>query len=413
MKLMLHIGTPKCGSTALQGWLSRNDEALRRDGVHYCAAYGRPRNWLLPLLFQESFSPNQFTIGEGIRDMDDLRARGEAAAAAFDAEIDGARRSGARWFVISNETLQTGLATPERVERLEAFLKARFDHISAILVLRPQIDLWLSQASQLARVGRPVGLAQFEQRQNPALYDYLSAYEMWARRFDVTPVAFSRQTGIVDAFAGLLGVDPAGHDTEATANTRLDYRVIGFLNNLAHSRVTNGELIEDRNFIQRRFPFETPLTVSAEQARAFQARYADDNRALCERAGLPPDALEPDWSRFGDEGNIETLDRVDWSPVMSAAILILQAEKWTEVARAAMLKAKLKSARNRGDKAEADLRRAEETIARAEKLARLAEDEPLGQRIAALATEIAAFRDRLANRRETPEDERPRRRKGR
>ena len=55
MKCILHIGTEKTGSTAIQKWLYNNKNALSSNKVFLSECLSKPNNRFFSLLFREDF----------------------------------------------------------------------------------------------------------------------------------------------------------------------------------------------------------------------------------------------------------------------------------------------------------------------------------------------------------------------
>ena len=83
MKLILHIGTHKTGSTALQQFLYRNPDSLAKVGIHYAVP---------PSAWKASFIVHllRATDPRGIRDF-------------FTSNIEHARRKNAHTIIVSAE----------------------------------------------------------------------------------------------------------------------------------------------------------------------------------------------------------------------------------------------------------------------------------------------------------------------
>src|SRR5262249_10525719 len=139
MKLILHIGTEKTGTTTTQGWLSDNREALAQQGVFYSKVLGtgchvKLHLWCLtPGLHDESFQRIKITSDA------DRRAFRARLPDEFAAEVSEAKNAGCHTFLISNELCHSRLTIRKEVDRVREFLEPHFDEIQLICALRPQI----------------------------------------------------------------------------------------------------------------------------------------------------------------------------------------------------------------------------------------------------------------------------------
>ncbi|MFN3867408.1 MAG: hypothetical protein ACK4MD_11960, partial [Demequina sp.] len=105
MKLVLHIGTPKTGTTTLQRWFAGNRAAVLAQGVWYPETLGAENHRKLTTHARDSDRPDDSFARLGIRGPEDHARFRRDLEAAFDAEADRARAAGARAALISNEHL--------------------------------------------------------------------------------------------------------------------------------------------------------------------------------------------------------------------------------------------------------------------------------------------------------------------
>jgi hypothetical protein len=137
-RLLLHIGTWKTGSTAIQDFLQTHQSQLERQGIYY------------PL----------FDIGNERR-----RNHGK-----LDAAIGAANASGQNEYLREFSTMLAALIddkkpsivilsaesfwprSPDYVERLLAFLAPFFAETDVIIYLRSQVELWISMYSQQSKI---------------------------------------------------------------------------------------------------------------------------------------------------------------------------------------------------------------------------------------------------------------------
>lgn len=177
MRLYLHIGSPKTGTTAIQNELWRNRQLLSDNGLAFVEAFGAPNARGL-YVFAESFRldrPAHHELGvTSERDRASYRAR---TAKALEEEL--ARPGAARCRFLSNEGLWT-LQRPD-ILRLEQYLRPFFEEIHVIAYLRRQDRKAISNYStQLRNVaGRT---ERFDIAKTP-VEDYLARMVDWALAF--------------------------------------------------------------------------------------------------------------------------------------------------------------------------------------------------------------------------------------
>ncbi|MDU8911754.1 hypothetical protein [Aestuariicoccus sp. MJ-SS9] len=138
--LHLHVGLPKCGSTAIQRVLAERRRALRDRGVDYPRLIDRPIGNLTPYVLAQRPAETQ-SLFRMNNPRVDLAATGDALRAALDG-------SGAPQMILSSEALSHPLY-PVRLD----WMFARFDEVQVHLFLRPRPDWVLSHFSQRIRTG--------------------------------------------------------------------------------------------------------------------------------------------------------------------------------------------------------------------------------------------------------------------
>lgn len=199
MKLILHIGTEKTGTTVIQNWLYQNESVLREHGFLLTHAMGAPNNRRLGAYFQQQF--DDFFLDHNIAN--------EAARDAFfadfeanvDAELAAARddESGAcHTCIVSSEHLSSRLTTASEVSALAAFLRARFAEIEVICYFRDQDSLRRSLYSTALISGYNAAPEEFMADVGDGHYyfNYNSICSNWSDHFSpdrLTPVIYRRE----------------------------------------------------------------------------------------------------------------------------------------------------------------------------------------------------------------------------
>ena len=161
MRAIVHIGTPKTGTTSLQAWLADNRDGLTATGVRYNATFGE-RHSQFPLvcrLMSEVEDWSYLVMDMPARVRRALDAVGEAEfRARTDARLDeeiAAHGDGCHSFVASAEGLWNALRSEEARERLRTYLERRFESVELVLYLRRQDEYLLSAYSQRHKAGLP------------------------------------------------------------------------------------------------------------------------------------------------------------------------------------------------------------------------------------------------------------------
>lgn len=192
--LLVHIGAPKTGSSAIQHALSDARESLQGCGVCYANGLaGRSsHNEITDVVLR---SPEKW--GRSILRLfgpDDRDALRDTKGEQFVEELSSASKA-----IISAETFYS-YSTSEIEGFIELCNNCGFDRILVVAYLREPTNLYLSQVQTILR-----GRSNF-----PSPFDFRVRYcrtlEKWAhqRSVDVLPFVYDNETDIVRHFGGLV-----------------------------------------------------------------------------------------------------------------------------------------------------------------------------------------------------------------
>ena len=155
MKAIIHIGTPKSGSSSIQAFLAMNRKELRHRGVIYAPfnrAFGSQYEFAVTALE----ACDQTVPPELERRRLRFGARSDQTnyVAAYHDYLDNllAQSTGTR-FIGSSEHLHAWLRQPRQIAMLDQFLSARFRSVEYLVYLRPQHELVTSTYSEAIRRG--------------------------------------------------------------------------------------------------------------------------------------------------------------------------------------------------------------------------------------------------------------------
>lgn len=150
MKLSLHIGTPKSGTTTIQQFLKHNRALLQENGVHVPQSAGPSNQRRLAAMFL-----NDDTVDDFFRRLN-LQNRAERIAAKRQWQADLSAEIKAQTcshVVMSSEHLQSRLHEPEAIRALSDYLQALFSDIRIILYIRDPLDTIVSLYSTAVKSG--------------------------------------------------------------------------------------------------------------------------------------------------------------------------------------------------------------------------------------------------------------------
>lgn len=182
MKLILHIGTEKSGTTSIQACLEANRAELSRQGVFLSGVLDRPSNRALAHAFQDSVDP--YFLPMRITTLAEVKAFRERLTEALAKEVSTAAHTH-NTMVISSEQLQSRLLSAREVGVLAEVLGRLFGIVTVVCYLRPQIDMRRSMYSTLVRMGYTGPLQGFDADidETSLYYNHEALADRWASAF--------------------------------------------------------------------------------------------------------------------------------------------------------------------------------------------------------------------------------------
>ncbi|WP_147277298.1 hypothetical protein [Rhodovulum sp. 12E13] len=397
LRLLLHIGTEKTGSTSLQYWCVVNAAALREHGIWYADAQGRPDHRGIAVYPKDMSEPDDGFWELGLRSPADLARFREGLARRLAEEVAAARARGCSTFVISSEHLHSRMITTDEVGRLKGLLAPLFDEVTVVAFIRPQIDLAVSRLSVAAREGalRPDLLDVFV-RLNRPYFDYHAMWQRWTAHFArVEFLAFDRNPDVIERLCEILAVDKDAFQAQPRMNEKVDYRAAMLTCALdltkwdadGHRNWNHDIYIDD-------LPVEMPISLSRDAARRFQANFAEGNAALVRACPtLEARDLDMDETRFPVEGNFERIFQAfEAASFARRSVVRLNAELWLQRSRTRFSQAETHEAHGKLHEANLLLDEAATFLDRA----RQADLERMRPAVAGFADEIDVMRRRIA-----------------
>lgn len=182
MKLLLHIGTEKTGTTLLQDWLYANKAALSAQGVLLSAVMGQTNNRKIVSYFQTSF--DDFTRRNNIQSQAEKAAYFEG----FEAEVLAEIKAGAvdhHTMVITSEHFHSRLCNRNEIQALAAFLKEQFSEVKVLCYFREQASMRESLYSTGLKVSEdgPLELFHADAGSQSYYYNFLQIATRWSEAF--------------------------------------------------------------------------------------------------------------------------------------------------------------------------------------------------------------------------------------
>jgi len=309
MRIVVHIGTEKTGSTSIQAFCRQNRRALLRRGLLYPARPGP--DWHSSLIVASRAPRPRPGAGRG-RDIVDEPARAAYAArvqAMLGREI--ARHRPAQ-VLLSNEVLAPRLADAASLRRLQALLAPLADEVRILVYLRRQEDFLAGLYSTAVKNGAARTLEEIIAASD---LDYDAMLARWAQVFGREALIVRRYGGpgfdILADFAEAVGLGPiAGLARPARMNPSLDGATLELLRrmdpHLGADRARRRRLVR----LLERVSEGGPSGLPEAERRAVSAAHAESNRRV--KAAYFPGLegpLFPDPPRGDTAGAGLTLDR--------------------------------------------------------------------------------------------------------
>lgn len=313
--LIIHIGTAKTGSTAIQTALHRHRDELRNHGIAYLPGDGFVNNRDLA------------AACVGVDGDDDLLDRlgiaGPEAATAYRERVVGRLHAEAATLsddvhtvVLSSEHFHSRLVAPPMVRRLSSAVAPLADRVRIVCYLRPQVDLIASFYSTYLRNGGTETLDEVGDRLlrlgHPyADYDHLLT--MWAGAFGesvIEPRVFGEFDGgtVLTDIASTIGA-PSGvlaeQAPENTSISRFGQALLLAVNRAISAGASADRLEAVRSSLAAAFGGPGDRWMPEEAGRR-QATFDAGNEAVRRRWLPERDRLFP--GRFGDVPTMELTD---------------------------------------------------------------------------------------------------------
>jgi hypothetical protein len=319
MRCILHIGTEKTGSTAVQRFLHQNVERLQRERIHVCQSAGAPNNRRLPAAFMDEEKIDDFLRTLKHKDLKARRRWRSKVLKSFEKEVAKARKK-SDVFVVSSEHLQSRLFSVAEVSNLARFLRPLFGKIDVICYLRRQDQMAVSRYSQALRAGHVLGAPvpradRIFQGHLPPYFDYKSLLDRWSTAFgqsSVHPSIYS-SSQLVEGNVVLdflqkadMGIDAHDMPMVVHANSSLSPEAQTVLLGMNKGLDTVQKTDEHRQQYRRLVKYldenaqGVGLRPEKAEAWAFYQTFESANRAVANRWFNRDTLFDEDFSRYSD-----------------------------------------------------------------------------------------------------------------
>ncbi|MDX8348903.1 hypothetical protein SLH49_13030 [Cognatiyoonia sp. IB215446] len=290
MKVVLHVGMTKTGSTSIQHVLAENREALKAKRVSFTQTMGVKGSQF------HLYMRNCFEKPDMLKVVPERYHRwgphDALAAREFDQrfanEIEGTDTT-----IISSEVLWEWCNSDVAVQSIVGYLRKWFDQVNVVVYLRRQ-DLHLtSMWTQVIRTGQSLSFDSFEERETLSGYhNYSDRLGLWANAIgsaSITVCPFERgqlfESDVVRDFLKRTEIKLEGRDHFEKRNQRVSAEVAAYLRDLneaAQHIDAEGSLTRIRKrqmHIMQAFSKNCPVVALSERrARTIIERYEQQNQ---------------------------------------------------------------------------------------------------------------------------------------
>ncbi len=384
MKLILHIGTAKTGTTTLQHWFASNRESLRAQGIYYPKSLGKVNHRKLSVFAMNRAISDRYSHQNKISSVEDYQNFKSNSTQDFEQEY--AENSDIKTWVISNEHLHSRLTKIEMVKQVKQFLSDKFEEIEVLVHLRPQVDLAVSLASTAIRAGKAVNYRWFsKQKESDYYYNYNQLIEKWETIFsdkNITILPFKINSCMTSFLIHKLDIETNNLMPIYRKNEAIDWRTMAVFNIILESQENKKEWQKYKKFINN-LPCTEKLSIGLDMAQEFQSQFkASNSRLIHRRQELNSDDLTPDWNKYDVPANLHYLDHLVFTEPLNALVMGLNWEIKLEKCNTKLAECEAALAQNQLKKARLFLEKAKKIVSQ------LPEDERIGRRLQQLKKRI-------------------------
>lgn len=312
-RVILHIGTEKTGTKAIQHHLHKNRDRLAENGILYPKIEGSVHASQWEFVAAVHDKPWMQDVGRhfGITNDDERTAFRDRLSIGLERQFN--RHFDCRTLILSSEHFQSRLDIPSRISALRDYLSEWSDNFQVVVYFRRQDQLALSFLSTRLKSSVVIEQESMLEAMNsiPRYYDYLELYKNWAGIFGTENIVArlycpSRwpDQEITTDFCRACGI-PVMQGESQRLNVSLNRKGFQFLRalNAKYPIVPGDKSDKERaalvEYISDRYRGKF-YPISREQAMQFYAPYIEQNEVLRRMAfsHLEGPIFEEDFSEY-------------------------------------------------------------------------------------------------------------------
>ena len=214
MKIYVHIGAEKTGSTSIQSFLKKNRESLQKNRVCFPQSTGDLNHVkLVAHCEDDSFNKRVYQL-IGISNKEQKDAWSVDMLEEFRQEVASVAEQTDK-LVISSELFQTYFTKETELIELKRILHQFSQDIEIVVYIRRQVDAAISLFSTQLRSGGTNAIPLSESMKKARRYDYKVLLDLWKTVFgkeNVSPRIYDKTSligqDIVTDFCSVIGIEP-------------------------------------------------------------------------------------------------------------------------------------------------------------------------------------------------------------
>jgi hypothetical protein len=295
MRLFLHIGTEKTGTSSIQSFLHINGELLVKNGFATMRSFEGISNRALPAYAMNRDRSDEFHLQRGLTSPKSRVEFERSIERSVHRELT-ALSSKTHTLLVSSEHLHSRIHKLEEVNRVLALFRPHCDEIRILCYLRPQLELAISQYSTVLRNGEVRSLEPWLQGtlEQSHYFRFDQMLLLWAEgvgREYVTPLFYDKkeliQSDVIRDYIARTGLPDLDYQFPPRKNRSISRKgqfILRMLNRVAPRRQNErfSSTRKNINLVMNRWFAGTGALPSPELAMRLQAQYEEPNARLKE-----------------------------------------------------------------------------------------------------------------------------------
>lgn len=313
-RCIIHIGTEKTGTTAIQTMLQANRKNLQHQGVVYPACAGKHTSTQWEFVAIAHTEPWKIDAGWAlnIASQDDLASFRHTFKERL--KLEFSRHPATDTLIISSEHFHSRLHSVEAIARLKAFLEPWVDTYHVVVYFRRQDDLAVSYVSTRLKAGvRIPPNHKLSSEGSRQYYEFDKVFDKWAKVFGknaMRPRLYQQsnwENGCLltdfQTAAELTGLEVENVPVTNVSLNRISFQFAQFMNSHRPNPPGPDRVIGDREALVHKVAALFPgryIPFTKEDALEFYQSFSESNERLRESAfpNLPAPLFEENFDAY-------------------------------------------------------------------------------------------------------------------